>query len=167
MKIKRDTEDQLILEHTPWLISIMLVVMMVTSVGMGGMFALMGLSEGIAIFTIMGLAAPVVGIAMCTFAMRIFVKRTQVILDRGPNTLTVRTRGMQGYDEIIHDLSHLSHAILETSRSNEGQQMTRPAIVLTGGMSEGTHPLVTSFVSGFGPKKAVDAINRWANRAPG
>lgn len=161
MKIKRETDTQLILEDTPWLMSVVLVVMIVASVGMGLIFISMGLSADLMIFVIMGALAPVVTIVMCTMAMRVFVKRTQIIFDRAAGTITYRTRTMSGYTEVVHDLAHLEHAILKTSRDSDGRDLASGVLVLSGGMSAGEHSLTGISSTGPGPKNAVNAVNRW------
>lgn len=161
MKIKRESDTQLILEGKPWLMSVVLVVMIVASIGMGLMFVGIGIESGVAIFVIMGIIAPAVGIVMCTMAMRVFIQRKQIIFDRVAGTITFRTKGMQGYTEVVHDLSHLEHAVLKTSRSAEGDTLTRAVIVLSGGMSAGEHGLSNVSTTGNGARNAVNAINRW------
>lgn len=165
MKITRETESQLIFESKSWLISIVLVFMMVSAVGMGLLFITMGIQEGIVIFVVMGAIIPLVSIGMCTLFMRLFVRRTQVIFDRNAGTITFRTRDMQGYRQVVHDLAHLDHAVLRTSRSNDGDTLSKAVIVLSGGMSAGDHPLTNVSTNGSGPRNAVNAINRWIDNA--
>ena len=161
MKIKRETDTQLILEQAPWLMGIVIILMIVASLGMGGLFVGLGLSSGMMIFTIMGIVSPLIAIGMGGMALRVFVKRTQAIFDRDAGTITIRKRGMRGYSEVVHDLAHLGHAVLRVTRDSEGRALSRPVLVLTGGMSAGDHPLVDSFTTGTGPRTAVNAINRW------
>ncbi|WP_299686286.1 hypothetical protein [uncultured Tateyamaria sp.] len=164
MKIKRETDSQLIFERKPWLMSLVLVVMIIASSGMGLLFVSIGFAQGVMLFVFMGALIPIVAIVMCTIAMRLFIRRTQVIFDRATGTITFRTRDMRGYTEVVHDLAHLDHAVLKTSQSRDGDPMSKAVIVLSGGMSAGEHPLTNVSTNGTGPRNAVNAINRWIGK---
>lgn len=153
MKITRETQDQLILSDVPWLIGLMLIVFIVIFVG-AGLFMVEGGNW-------VGLPLALVGGALGFGAFAGFVRRVQVIFDRPAGRITIRARSVFGYAEVIHDLSHLSEAALESSASSKGNTLYRPVLVLNGGMSAGRHPMVQTFTNTRGPVRAVEAVNRW------
>ena len=167
MKIKRENDTQLILDYAPWFMSLVMVFMVVAAVGMGLVFVGVGIDSGMAIFTIMGVVAPLFSIGLVIIVMRVFVKRVQVIFDRDAGTITFQTRTMRGYSEVVHDLANLEHAVLKQSRDSEGRTLSKAVIVLSGGMSAGEHPLTNVATNGNGPRNAVNAINRWIDNGKG
>ncbi len=44
--------------------------------------------------------------------------------------------------------------------------LDRPTLVLTGGMSTGTHPILNAYTNGTGPHRMVAAINTWLKTGP-
>jgi len=167
LKVTRNTPEQLILEKKSWGVGGMLIVMMIASVVMGAVFIGIGLTSETLIFTIMGALAPVLTITLCTFAMRSFVERLQLILDRHAGTLTLRTQKLKDYTEVIHDLDHFAGAKLDRHTDSDRNQTSRIVLILSDGPSAGDHPVSNVFVSGWGPKKAVETINAWHANAAG
>ncbi|NNE79151.1 MAG: hypothetical protein HKN18_02665 [Silicimonas sp.] len=85
MKVVRNTPDQLIVADIPWMIGIFTVIFIL-------IFSYIGLSEG----NLSGLFFALVGIAAGALAFVVFVRRTQVILDRPKNRLLLRSRSVLG-----------------------------------------------------------------------
>lgn len=159
MKVTRNTPDQLILTNTPWFIGISLVLFILCFVG-AGLFMVSQGGEGI----LFGIFFAVFGGGMGVGAFCAFVRRVQVILDRRDNSVVIRRQSVFGYEAVEHDLSNLSHAEVEStkSRSNQGSnKLHRPVLVLDQGMSAGSHPIVEAFSSGRGSQRLADTINTW------
>ncbi|MFK7836027.1 MAG: hypothetical protein AB8B60_07395 [Sulfitobacter sp.] len=152
MKVTRDTPAQLIVENNPiWLAIFVSVFGLVffaiglfnvtSQPGMGVIFMLGGLAIGVG-FNI------------------IFIRRTQLILDAPRNLVELRRRSWIKYYTMTWELSYLDHAIVETS--NSGDTPThRAALVISGGMDAGTHPITLVYSSGRGARRAESAINTW------
>ncbi|WP_291736147.1 hypothetical protein [Leisingera sp. F5] len=164
MKITLNTPEQLILSDTPWLIGIMLAFFILVFTGAGvGM-----LSQG-GDLVWPGLIFTLAGGGMGMLAFCLFVRRVQVILDRPGGSVVIRRQSVFGYSQMEHRLADLSHAEVEstTSRSERRTRtLSRPVLVLDGGMSAGRHPLVTAYTNGIGPQRLADAINTWLLAAP-
>ena len=153
MKVTRNTPRQLIVEDMPWLIAIMLVFFIMAFVGPGILMMMDGVWQAI----FFALAGGGMGVA----ALAVFVRRVQVILNLDEDTVTMRERSLFGYKQIVHQLSNLKEARLETTRGKEGGTLYRPVLILDEGMSAGTHPIIESYTNTGGPKRLVDAINDW------
>ena len=95
-----------------------------------------------------------------------FVRRDDLILDRSRNLLELRHSTFRGRTKVQHKLEHLERAIVQSSRSSKGGTTHRIALILDGGMDEGTHPVTPVYVSGNGAKRGVDAINAWLKTEP-
>lgn len=160
MKVTRDTPDQLILSHVPWLWGLMIATFTMTFVSVG--LALLSGGE------IMGLLFAVLGGGLGLAAFAAFVRRVQVILDRAQGHLVIRSRTVFGYTEVIHALSDLDGAVLEETIGSKGGTLYRPTLVLGRGMSAGRHPIVPSYTNTGGPRRMVQAVNAWlAQAGPG
>ncbi|SHH98059.1 hypothetical protein [Marivita hallyeonensis] len=154
MKVVRKTDEQLVLENTPWLLAIGLSLFILVFVGAGLARMSEDLFEGLAM---MGISA--VG---GTLFLAIFVRRTQLILDRQTDSVRLRRRGFFGYSETRFTLSDLSRARVQVSRSSKnGAHTERVALVFTEGPDEGTHPVTLVYTNGKGPRRAETAINDW------
>ena len=155
MKVTRDTPDQLIIENNPLWLAILVSLFGLTFLGIG--LANFGSDPGTgAIFALCGL-----GIAV-GFNM-IFIRRTQLILDRSRQLVELRRRSWFGYSRMTWDLRHLSGAIVQTSRSGD-TDTHRAALVFDGGMDAGTHPVTLVYSSGRGARRAKEAIDAWRAR---
>lgn len=147
MKVTRNTEDRLIVEDRPLLVTIVLGVLFLgTLAGAISAFAAGEFAVGV-FFTCFT--------AFVALFIFVFVRRVQVIFDRLSGTLTFRAQNLMGYKEIVHPLDDLSHAI------KEGYDTSRCVLVFDKGMSEGTHPVTTYSTSGPRPQRITDAINAW------
>jgi len=153
MKVTRNTQDQLIIAHTPWLIGLLLIAFILIFVA-AGLFTMSETLIGGLFFALMG-----GGIGFGAFAA--FVRRIQLILDRPSDTITIRTRSLFGFTEIQHALSSLSHAVLESTTSSKGSTLYRPTLILDRGMSAGPHPLTKAYTNTAGPGLVVNAVNMW------
>ena len=159
MKVTRNTSDQLILADTPWFIGVMLIIFILAFVGPGILLMSTG-GENIWFGLIFALGGGGLGFG----AFCVFVRRVQVILDRGKDRILIRRQSVFGYDSVAHILSNLSHAELErTTSTREGRTSTlyRPVLILDKGMSAGRHPIVDAFSNGRGSHRLVDAVNEW------
>lgn len=158
MKVLRDTPDQLILDETPWFWGIMLTLFTLVFVGVG-MLVLPRTLAG-------GLAFIIFGGGLGLVAMVVFVHRVQVILDRVAGTLTLRRKSLLRQSEVVHALDHLHGAEIEETRSDNNQTLSRPVLILDGGMSAGRHPVVSAYSSGTMAQRMADSINTWLEQSP-
>ncbi|PCH75254.1 MAG: hypothetical protein COC12_01470 [Rhodobacteraceae bacterium] len=158
MKVTRDTPDQLIIANSPWLIGLMLIIFILIFVGAG----LLVMTEEFWI----GLLFAGFGGGIGLGAFVAFVSRVQLILDRPTNSVTLRARSLFGFSEVRHALSDLTRAELDSTTESKGGTLYRPALVLTGGMSAGTHPILNAYTNGTSPQRMVAAINTWLEASP-
>ncbi len=158
MQIVRDTPDQLIIANRP------------LAIGVGiTLFILIFAAAGLIIATEepwFGLLFGGTGVLLGGGAFAAFVRRTQVILDRSRGEIIIRRRSVFGYGETVLPLAPLTGAELQTTRSStpdgRGTTLYRPVLML----GAGPHPIMQSYTNGTGPKKLVDAVNRWLDAAP-
>jgi len=153
MKITRNTPEQLIVGETPWFLGIGLIFFIICFVGPGLAITFTGEPAGL-LFALLG-----GGLGIGAFA--VFVRRIQVILDKGQGSITMRERSLFGYSEVRHDLSNLAGAVIETTTGSKGSTLYRPVLVLDKGMSKGRHPISEIYTNGRGPHRLVEAVNSW------
>lgn len=150
MKIALNTDQMLIVEDRPLLVSAVLgFFFFASSAG--------AISAWMATQWIAALFLSVAGLCMA-FCLRLFVRRVQVIFDRGANTITFRSRSFRGYQQIKHALDDFSHA------EEEGYDTARCVLIFDKGMSAGRHPVTEYSTSGMAPRQITDAINEWLKR---
>ena len=147
MKVTRNTPAQLIVEDRPIFVTLLMAGFLIGTLSS----AVFSLFAG-AFFPALFFAIFAGGLAL---AMRLAVRRVQVIFDRTASTITERSRGFEGYREVVHPLGDLSHAI------KEGYDSARCVLVFHKGMSQGHHPITQYSSGGRGPKRVTDAINDW------
>ncbi len=152
MKITRNTPEQLIIDIIPWLSGITISAFILIFAGTGLFLISQSIWAGLILF----LVACCFGIAL--FA--VFVHRTQLILNRPSNTVTLRTRTLFGLTQIEDDLTNLSCASLDSIITAKGSTLYRPSLVLEG-MNAGSHPIMASYSHTSVPDKMVKAINAW------
>jgi len=158
MKTVRETDDQLILANTPWLLAICLAMFILVFTGAGLALLEDDLSQGL--MTIM------ISLLGGGLFLVLFVRRTQLILDKPTGRITLRRRGFIGYSETHYALGDLSKAVIESSRSRKHANHTRRvALTFNDGPDTGTHPVTITYVNGKGPGRAADTINAWLSRA--
>ncbi|MEW9918383.1 hypothetical protein AB2B41_02110 [Marimonas sp. MJW-29] len=156
MKVTRNTPEQLIVENNPLWLAIFISLFGLTFFGIG--MANLGSDPGMgALFVACGL-----GIAV-GFNM-IFVRRTQLILDRSRDLVELRRRSWSGYSLMTWQLRYLERAVVQTSRSGDNDTH-RAALVISGGMDAGTHPVTLVYSSGRGARRAAEAVNGWLEAA--
>ncbi|MGC1495797.1 MAG: hypothetical protein WA790_08310 [Sulfitobacter sp.] len=152
MKVTRNTPDQLIVENNPiWL------AVFVSS------FALIFIVAGI--FTVqsetfVGVAFIIGGLVIGSVFNIVFIRRTQVILDRPRNLVELRRKSLLGFKRRTWELGHLERADVQTSRSDDSDTH-RAVLVFSDGMDAGIHPITVVYTSGSGADRAASAINSW------
>jgi hypothetical protein len=150
MKITRNRPDQLIIGETPWLMAGVTLFFTLVFTAVAVFLLFQGIWVGLIFFA---------GTALGIGGMWAFVRRIQIVLHAPSATLTFRERSITGYTQIVHSLSDVTHAIIETSNS-DGTTLSRVSIILTG-ESEGTHPISQVF-SNIGDHQGIcTAINDW------
>ena len=157
MKILYNTPERLIVEHKPVWIAVFITL-----------FSLIFIAVGLLMTreTLFGLVFVGVGLFFGVVFSLVFVKRTQVIFDRTAQTVELRRKSLQRYTRRDWDLRHFERAMVQSTTSDEGTKMYRPTLVFSGGMDAGKHPIVSSYQSGKGAQRLVDAINGWHSTAP-
>ncbi len=153
MKVTRNTPDQLVLDHVPWVFGGLLTLFTITFAGIGIAMLFGGDPMGV-MFLVMGGG---LGIA----CLAVFVERLQVILNRTTGRLRMRRRTIFGYEEDVHELTALRGAIVESSYSKNGGDTFRPALVIDTPRGPEPRPVSQIFSSGRGARRAVDQINAW------
>ena len=147
MKVTRNTPNQLIVEDRPFLITLLLGFILFAS-SAGALDAFSYGEFGVGLMLLFTTAF----VGLCIF---LFVRRVQLIFDRKKNTLTFRSRNLARYQEIVHKLDELSHAV------TRGGDTQRSVLIFNKGMSKGEHPVTKYSTSGPAPKRITDAINAW------
>lgn len=147
MKVTRNTHAQLIVEDRPVLITVLIAGFLLGTLSS----AVLSLFAG-ALLPAFFFALFAGGLALL---MRLAVRRVQIIFDRTAGTITERTRGFEGYREVIYPLGELSHAI------KEGYDSARCVLVFHKGMSQGHRPIAQYSSGGLAPQRVTDAINTW------
>lgn len=156
----RNTPDQLIIKSVPWAMAIMIAA---TILALSGVSIYGFLTGNYLQGTIMFLAGPVF---MGLFFV-IFVRRDDLILDRTRNKIELRHATVFGRKTVIHALTDLEDAIVQTQKANRNSSHSnnvpthRLALVLSSGMDAGTHPVTENYMSGNGAQRAADVINAW------
>ena len=155
MKVKRNTESQLIIANIPWLIGSFLVIFILIFVGIGLGMVFSGEWAGL----IFVLAGGGVG-ALCFIA---FVRRMQMIFDRPSDTILIRRRSVFGYSQTRLKLSELDRVTIETSTTSKGARVTRPTMIMT---DKTRIPIVAAYTNTGGPERIRDAITDWLSQIP-
>ncbi|WP_371227626.1 hypothetical protein [Roseovarius sp. 2305UL8-3] len=165
MKITRDTDEQLILDHIPWVLSIGLALLVIMFIGIG--LLPLGQSGDPMMWLFSGMFI-VVGGGLWLMALGLFAKRLQFIFDRNTDRIRIRRRSIFKHSEITHKLSRLVEARIETDFGKNGRTLHRPVLILSstsnGKPSEARVPLHDYFTNGPGPEAMVEAVNRWLAR---
>lgn len=150
MKVLTNTQEMLILDHKPWLLSLGLIAGLLTFLAIGGSALLNG-------EVLFGMMFAGVGIAVWGICFMAFAKRVQVILDMQAGQIVKRKRSVLGYAQDVYPLQALRGAELEETRS-DGSTLYRPVLVMDG---QPNLPVVSFYTNGFGPHRTADAINAW------
>ncbi|KAA0917660.1 hypothetical protein FLO80_06405 [Aquicoccus porphyridii] len=152
MKIKTDTPDLLIVDDTPWLTGVMLIVFILVFVGVGLGLILEGIWHGL-IFL-------VVGGGMGAVAFVLFVRRVQVVFYRPEGWVEIRRANALRHSRVRHTIDEISRAVVEQSAGKNGT-LYRVVLEIDHGQSAGRHPLSLAY-SNIGDHRGVaHAINDW------
>ncbi len=156
MKPTTQTDDLLILDHTPWLMGILLIVFFLVFTGLALGFGLRG--------------QPFVGIGFMVGALFpglmlvLFTARVQVLFDRPAGLIEFRRRSFRGYTRDTVPIAAVRDADLESSQSfaqDSGSSTTyRPVLNLKNG---DVRPLLKIYTNKGRQVQVVDAINDWLN----
>jgi len=152
MKVTRETADELVLDHVPWLLTMLLATLVLIGFRMG--WALVAGGEVLSGLALGGAFVVIGGGALAAFA-----ERTQLWLSRSGGTMAFRRRTFWSRTEVTHPMRDISYATLQTTQGSKGGTLYRAAILLDG--DKGQIALTQSYTSGRGPERAVAAINRW------
>lgn len=152
MKIVRESADQLIIENNPIWLAAFVTLFGLVFLGIG--LSVFGTEPGTGLAFIAGGLGIAIGFNM------IFVRLTQLILDKPRDLVELRRRGWLEYSSLTWELRYLDRAIVETSRSGD-TDTHRAALVISGGMDAGTHPITWVYSSGRGASRAMNAVNGW------
>ncbi|WP_299300979.1 hypothetical protein [uncultured Litoreibacter sp.] len=150
MKITRNTPEQLIVGENPVWVAVLLVSMGMIFLGIGLSITLSG--------ELMGLIFAAASLLPFSFLF-IFVRRVQLIFEASKGTLTIQRKNLRAATTVVHDLTDVQGAELETSHG-DNSRLYRVTLVLTG-QSAGRHPITQAY-SNVGNHQGVhDAINAW------
>lgn len=155
MKVTRNTPEQLVIDHVPWLFGIILSVCFLLFLGIGLVALFAARDLGTVGF---GLMFGVVGGGLWFLMIVLFVKRLQFIFDRSRDLIVIRRRSILSHKEETHGLAGLRRAVLESTRSDNGNRLYRPTLVFSGGKHEALHSYYTN---GRGPRIVANAVNDW------
>ncbi len=150
MKVKRETEDELVLESQPWFIGLVLIAMIVGFVGVG-LNMILGDWNGL---FLMG-----AGLSMGGLCFAFLVERTQLWADRATDTLAYRRQTVFRKTEERFPLSSVLAADVESRRSKNGS--VHRLVLMAKDRGVGRISVGTVWVSGGGPRRAARAFNRW------
>jgi hypothetical protein len=159
MKVVRNTPEQLIIKSVPWALGLVFVVIIVALIG-GGLNGLIHSDYSTAIM--MGVVGPLCLIGLAA----LFVARNDLILDRSRNKIEMRRSTLFGRTKVQHALTDLEKAIVQMHKSKSTKKRTsgptyRAALVLTGGMDAGVHPVTEVYSSGPSAERMTATINDW------
>jgi hypothetical protein len=146
MTVLRNMPGQLILAHAPWVLGGGLIVCIVACAAAGLMLLFSG--------EVAGLITIAIGACVPLGIFAGAIKRDQVIFDAVSDTVTLQRRTLFRYGRQTHKLADVRRA--EVEEFSDTQRAT-----LTFHTTTPPYPLVEAYVSGNGPKQAVDTINNW------
>lgn len=165
MKVTRNTPDQLIVERTPWLLSLLLVLGGLVFLGVGLSILLDGRAHRSAAEA-WGLGGIFMFFALILFGLLIpFSRRTQVLFLRDPGTVTLRTRSLLGRREVVHRLDEVSRAVVQERRDSDGDRTYRVSLEIDDGQSAGTHPLTIVYDNVTDHEGLAHKTNAWLDSA--
>lgn len=150
MKVLTNTQEMLILDHKPWLLSLGMIAGLLIFLAIGGSALLNG-------ELLFGLMFAGIGTVVWGICFMVFAKRVQLILDMEAGQIVKRKRSVLGYAQDVYPLDALRGAELEETRS-DGSTMYRPVLVMNG---QPNLPVVSYYTNGSGPRRTADAINAW------
>ncbi|MEJ6404010.1 hypothetical protein [Yoonia sp. 2307UL14-13] len=154
MKIIRNTPEQLILRSVPWFMAALLSIFLLAVIGFGMQSFFEGDREG-AFWGLLGIPA-FLGIFLIAF-----IRRDEVILDRTRNLVEMHHSTFLGRKRVRHELQNLERAMVQAHYGSKGGKTHRVALVLSGGMDVGRHPVTPVYSGGRSAHRAMEAINIW------
>jgi hypothetical protein len=166
MKVTHSSQDKLIIDNTPWLLSIGLICLILLFVGIG--LVPIAFSNELAswFFAFMFI---VVGGGLWLMALELFARRLQFVFERSTDRVSIRRKSVFTDKVINHKLSRLEEARIQQSFSDNGQPMQRPVLILRSKSADKkvrrTVPLHSYYTSGSGPETVCEAINTWLSEA--
>ncbi|MDA5093539.1 hypothetical protein O2N63_05495 [Aliiroseovarius sp. KMU-50] len=153
MKVTTKTQDQLILDHIPWLMGAGMIFMILMFSGIGLFLFKEDIFPGV---MFIGFSA-----IPLLFLVK-FTARVQVIFDRPSGVATFRRRDFMGYVEDSLQLSSIDHAEIErhVGRDSDGDRSVtyRPILTLQDGSSR---PLIRIYSNLRGLEQMVEELNQW------
>ena len=152
MKISRDTPDVLILDDTPWALSLSLAATVVLFAGAGLDAAWAG--DFLESLGFWGCAALLLGM------LAAFARRSQLVLDRRNDTLIHRVRDIRGFAETRYPLATLTGATVQTDRESDAESY-RIILILH---NHPPLPVTPTFSGGSDARTSAQAINTWLDR---
>jgi hypothetical protein len=154
MQIKVDTPERLVITDRPVVIATILLGVLVILIGFAMATAVAGEWTVAAILLVV--------MAILGGLSAVFIRRSDLILDRPTATVHLHSSTLLGKTWLSWPLSDLAGATVQSSRSEDSGMTYRPALLLTDGR---THPLTPVYTSGQGANRAVAAIQRWLTGA--
>ncbi len=159
MKISREDDDELILDHVPWGLTLFLLALTLLLLASGLTTLLQGELTA-------GLFVSVVGGGAMFAALALAAERCQLWLSRPAGTMVFRRRSVRGLREESHPLARVKGATLQRGPSrgrNRRRPTWRAALILVDGAQI---PLTNTYTDGPGPERAKAAVDRWLARRP-
>ncbi len=141
MKITRNTSDQLILSHTPWLTGLFLV-----GVFLLGLASLVGHQNNGSIGRFEYVFSLLLMSFVCGLMAIRLVQRIQIIFDKPSDTVTIRRRSiLKTYKSETHRLSDFRCSEMQTANNDKREPSFRPVLhfVRTDGVS--SIPLIEGY----------------------
>lgn len=152
MKVRKNTDHTLIVEDTPWLFAIMIVLFILVFTGVGLGLILNG--------EWMGLAFVGFGIFIAPIFLYVFVRRVQVVFYRPEGWVEIRRANLLRTAKSRYDLDEVKGAILESSRSDDTATYRVTLIMEVGGV-RGQIPITVAYSNVGKHQDVTDAINTW------
>lgn len=166
MKVTHSSQDKLIIDHVPWLLSIGLVFLILLFVGIG--LTPIAFSNELASW-FFGFMFIFVGGGLWLMALELFARRLQFVFDRTADLISIRRKSVFTDKVINHKLSRLEEARIQQSFAENGQPMQRPVLILLSKKADKlvrrTVPLHHYYTSGSGPEAVCEAVNIWLSQA--
>ncbi len=149
MKIVSKTYQSLVVEHTPWIMGIAIIAVGLLVIGSG-------LNDLIAGSGGRGLLVALIGAGAMTGCLLGFIRRSQLILDRPANSVTLRRRSFLRFSEEARPLDDLVGA--EVVFSDGGSKTKRVELKFR---SHDPLPLTLVYASDGPHEQIARTINDW------
>ncbi len=150
MKVTRYTYDQLIVDDTPWFVSLLFVSGAVVFSG-GAMYLLQ--SGRIWGFPLM------LGSFMCLFMLYLFLRRTQLILHRDEGWAALRKKSLTSREEVRFALDYILRAEVEAHHAQGPTWRTVLITEMNGARRR--FPLTLYFSNSTSHDRIAHLINEW------